>query len=818
MTERSDKHDPYAKREAEKYENPIPSREYIMELLEKTGHPMSREAIAETLELESDEQLEALRRRLRAMERDGQLLFNRKREYGLISKMDLVRGRVQGHPDGFGFLIPDDGSDDLFLSGREMRVAFHGDRVLARVAGIDRRGRREGAVVEVLERAHKTMVGRLFVEGGVAFVVPDNKRITQDILVPKENMGPAEQNQIVTVEIVQPPTPFRQAIGQVVEVLGEHMAPGMEIDIAIRSHGLPQVWSPQTEAQIAELREEVREEDKQGREDLRDLPLVTIDGEDARDFDDAVYCEPNRKGWRLLVAIADVSHYVEPETPLDKDAVERGNSVYFPERVIPMLPEILSNGLCSLKPKVDRLCMVCDMQLDKQGTLKSYSFYPAVMHSHARMTYNEVAGILQDEDPDLSRQYADLLPPLHNLYQLYHALRQRRSKRGAIDFETTETRIVFGEERKIESIVPTQRNDAHKLIEECMIIANVATARFLLENKVPALYRVHEGPKPEKLEALREFLGEFGLKLGGGDKPASKHFAKLLEQIAERPDAHLIQTVMLRTLQQAVYSPDNLGHFGLAFDAYAHFTSPIRRYPDLLVHRAIRHVLQHKKTGFFRRKKSGEFRYDHTAMARLGEHCSQTERRADEATRDAVDWLKCEFMLDKVGEEYTGTISSVTSFGLFVELDEVFVEGLVHVTSLENDYYHFDPAHHRLIGERQRQMFRLGDRLRVKLARVDLEERKMDFALLESLSGETFRGELPERQGGKKGAGGKKTARKKSSSGRKKTAGKKKSPGKKSTGKKAAGEPGKKSGKKSSRRRRRGGKKKTGAGKSPRAE
>jgi ribonuclease R len=728
------------------------------------------------------------------MERDGQLLFNRKREYGLISKMDLIRGRVQGHPDGFGFLIPDDGSDDLFLSGREMRVAFHGDRVLARVAGIDRRGRREGAIVEVLERANPTIVGRLFIEGGVAFVVPDNKRISQDILVPKENLGPADHNQIVTVEIAQPPTPFRQAIGQVIEVLGDHMAPGMEIDIAIRSHGLPQVWSPQTEQQIAGLSNQVLEEHKQDREDIRHLPLVTIDGEDARDFDDAVYCEPNKKGWRLLVAIADVSHYVEPDSALDKDARERGNSVYFPERVIPMLPEILSNGLCSLNPQVDRLCMVCDMQLDKNGVLKGYDFYPAVMYSHARLTYNKVASMLIDAEPELCREHAGVLPHLHNLYQLYQSLRRQRSKRGAIDFDTTETRIVFGTDRKIESIVPTVRNDAHKLIEECMIIANVATARFLLENKVPALYRIHEGPKPEKLEALREFLGEFGLKLNGGERPDGKHFAKLLEQIAERPDAHLIQTVMLRTLQQAVYSPDNVGHFGLAFDAYAHFTSPIRRYPDLLVHRAIRHVLANKKGGLLKRMKGKPFRYEHGDMAALGEHCSQTERRADEATRDAVDWLKCEFMLDKVGEEYNGTISSVTSFGLFVELDEVFVEGLVHVTSLENDYYHFDPAHHRLIGERQRQMFRLGDRVRIKLARVDLEERKMDFMLLESLTGETFSGELPER-GGKKKTGKKGT--------RKKTAGKKAASKKTATKKTAA----KKTAKKRSRR---GGKKKTG--------
>lgn len=793
MSRRRNKKDPFAEREADKYPNPIPSREYIMQLLEQQGRPMSRQEIAQMLKLKDEDDLEALRRRLRAMERDGQLLFNRKREYGLISKMDLVRGRVMGHPDGFGFLIPDDGSDDLFLSGREMRVVFHGDRVLARVAGIDRRGRREGAVVEILERANTTMVGRLLIEGGVAFVVPDNKRISQDILVPKEHLAPAEHNQIVTVEIIQPPTPYRQAIGRVIEVLGDHMAPGMEIDISIRSHGLPQVWSPQTDQQIASLRPDVLEEDKQGRVDIRALPLVTIDGEDARDFDDAVYCEPDAGGWRLLVAIADVSHYVEPESALDSDARERGNSVYFPERVIPMLPEILSNGLCSLNPQVDRLCMVCDMQLNKQAELKSYKFYPAVMHSHARLTYNKVAAMLVDQDPALCREYAFLLPHLQNLYQLYKSLRKRRSQRGAIDFETTETRIVFGERRKIEQIVPLVRNDAHRLIEECMIIANVATARFLLEHEIPALYRIHEGPKLEKLEALREFLGEFGLQLGGGDQPRGKDFARLLDQIGTRPDAHLIQTVMLRSLQQAVYSPDNVGHFGLAFDAYAHFTSPIRRYPDLLVHRAIRHIMQHKK--------AKGFGYDQNAMASLGEHCSQTERRADEATRDAVDWLKCEFMLDKVGQDYLGTISSVTSFGLFVELDNVFVEGLVHVTSLENDYYHFDPVRHRLIGERQRQMFRLGDRLRVQIARVDLEERKIDFVLLKSLSGRIFKGELPER-GAKAGRGtsyhrgkkksskkqAKKAGKKKAKKSNKKKSGKKKTTkktGRKKRGKKA---------------------------------
>jgi ribonuclease R len=716
--------DPYAAREAQKYDNPIPSREFILQLLEKEGRPLSREDIATALKLGDEESLEALRRRLRAMERDGQLIFNRRREYGLISHMNLVRGRVIGHPDGFGFLVPDEGGDDLFLSAREMRSLLHGDRALVSIAGVDRRGRREGSLVEVLERANKTLVGRLFIEGGVAFVVSDNKRIHQDILVPQENLHGAKHGLIVTIAVIEQPTKYRQPIGKVVEILGEHMAPGMEIDVAIRSHGLPLVWRGETEAEIAGLSGEVTEADKQGREDIRHLPLVTIDGEDARDFDDAVFCEANDKGWRLVVAIADVSHYVQPGSALDADAQERSTSVYFPERVIPMLPEILSNGLCSLNPQVDRLCMVCDMQLSKRGVLEDYRFYPAVMHSHARLTYTKVAAMLVEQDQTLRQQYADLIPHLQALHDLYVVFRKRREQRGAIDFDSTETRIVFGTERKIERIVALVRNDAHRMIEEFMITANVATARYLLKHNIPALYRIHDGPTAEKVEDLRAFLGEFGLYLGGGDEPQAQDYAELLNQIKERPDAHLIQTVLLRSLRQAVYSPDNVGHFGLAFDAYAHFTSPIRRYPDLLVHRAIRHLLSRKPVDIFQ--------YNHESMVSLGEHCSQNERRADEATRDAVDWLKCEYMLDKVGEEFAGTISSVTSFGLFVELDEIYVEGLIHVTGLANDYFQFDPVKHRMLGERTNQSYRLGDRLNVKVARVDLDERKIDFDLAES--------------------------------------------------------------------------------------
>ncbi len=712
--------DPFAEREAAKYENPIPSREFILELLERHERPMTREDILAELQLSNEESVEALRRRLRAMERDGQLLFTRN-GYGLPNKMDLIHGRVIGHPEGFGFLVPDEGGDDLFLSSREMQLVLHGDRALAHVRGIDRRGRREGAIVEVLERRSQEITGRFFIEGGVAFVVPDNKRITLDILIPPDQQNGAQPGQIVVAQIIEPPTRKRQPIGRILEVLGEHMAPGMEIDIAIRSYGLPNEWPTAVDEEAKQFTEQVPEEAKQGREDIRHLPLVTIDGEDARDFDDAVYCEPQGKGWRLLVAIADVSAYVKPDSALDAEARERGNSVYFPERVIPMLPEVLSNGLCSINPEIDRLCMVCEMDIAPSGNMKKYRFFEGVMRSHARLTYTKVAAMLVDGDAALRQQYTALMPHLENLHALYKSLHASRVQRGAIDFDTTETRIVFGVDRKIERIIPVVRNDAHRLIEECMLMANVASADYLLSNKIPALYRVHEGPTAEKLEDLKQFLGELGLSLGGGDSPTPKHYAKLLDSIAERHDKHLIQTVLLRSLKQAVYTPHNLGHFGLAFDAYAHFTSPIRRYPDLLVHRAIKHLIHGLKVE--------KFRYGMQDMEALGDQCSMTERRADEATRDAVDWLKCEHMLDKVGQEFDGVIASVTSFGLFVELNDIYVEGLVHITALDSDYYHYDPASHRLIGERTRRMYRLGDPIRVLVTRVDLDDRKIDFNL-----------------------------------------------------------------------------------------
>jgi len=716
--------DPHWEREQEKYERPIPSREFIMEMLAERGEPLTYDEIAAELKLASEDELEALRRRLKAMLRDGQLLRNRKDGFALVDKMDMVVGRVEGHRDGFGFLTPDEGGGDLFLSAKEMRAVMHGDRVVARVSGLDRRGRKEGQIVEVLERRNHSIVGRLHTEGGAAFVVPNNRRITQDIVVPSENLNGAVTGQIVVVEITSPPSQYRQPVGKVVELLGDHMAPGMEIDVAIRDHELPLDWPDAVEQEISSLTPQVPEDAKKGREDIRKVPLVTIDGEDARDFDDAVYCEKDGRGWRLLVAIADVSHYVKPGTALDEEARARGNSVYFPERVIPMLPEILSNGLCSINPDVDRLCMVCEMFITSAGVVKDYRFFEGVMRSHARLTYTKVASMLVDQDAALRTQYAAVVPHLEDLYRLYQALRVQRDKRGAIDFDTTETRIVFGADRKIERIIPVVRNDAHKLIEECMIAANVCAGKYLEEKEIPSLFRVHEGPGDEKLLNLRAFLSELGLSLGGGEKPEPKHYAKLLTQIQCRPDLHLIQTVMLRSLKQAVYAPDNLGHFGLSIEAYVHFTSPIRRYPDLLVHRAIRHAIAGKP--------AQKFRYDHNDMVALGENCSATERRADEATRDAVDWLKCEYMTDKVGESFDGLITGVTGFGIFVELKDIYVEGLVHVTALSNDYYRFDPAKHRLLGERTNTIYRLADNVRVRVVRVSLDDRKIDFELADS--------------------------------------------------------------------------------------
>ncbi len=726
-------------REKEKYEFPVPSREAILALLTERNEPLSFRTLADALGVEGERDEEAFARRLRAMERDGQVLKNRRDLYGIARKMDMVCGRVSGHPDGFGFVIPEEEGEDLFLSPREMRQVMHGDRVMTRVIGVDQRGRREGVVVEVLERARKTIVGRYVMRNGMGFVVPEDKRIAQDIVIPRGEEGAAKEGQIVVAEITAPPTRRTAPAGRMVEVLGDHMAPGMEIEVAVRSHDIPHVWPEAVQREAGQFAPEVPAQAAQGRVDLRNVALVTIDGEDARDFDDAVYAEHTGNTWRLIVAIADVSYYVKPATALDREAYARGNSVYFPQHVIPMLPETLSNGLCSINPHVDRLCMACEMQIDGSGKISKYRFLEAVMRSRARLTYTKVAAMLVEKDATLRREYAEVLPHLEALYGLYEILHSARMKRGAVDFELPETRIVFDEHRKINSILPLQRNDAHRLIEECMLAANVCAAELLKKHKVPAPYRIHEGPTLEKLNNLREFLTEIGLSLGGGASPQAEHYSKLIKAVEKRPDSRLIQTVLLRSLSQAVYSPDNIGHFALGYPNYTHFTSPIRRYPDLLVHRAIKNIIVHRPAEI-----SPEL------AKQQGEHCSMTERRADEATREVIRWLKAEFMMDKIGEEFDGYISGVTNFGIFVELVQVYVDGLVHITALGNDYYHFDAAHHRLMGERTRQIYRLGDQVRIRVVRVDLDEAKIDFELAASPAGRAERAPKRRHPAGKR--------------------------------------------------------------------
>ena len=716
--------DQFAKREAEKYENPIPSREFILEYLEKRESPATYRQLTLELELTDPDDSEALRRRLIAMVRDAQLHQNRRGAFGSISKMELISGRIIGHKDSFGFVEPDEGGDDLYLSPRQMRMVFPNDKVLVRVAGVDSRGRREAAIVDVIERNTKTLVGRLFAESDVITVEPANQKIAQNILIPPGGKSTAKNGQMVIIEITSQPTLSTPAIGNVITVLGEHMAPGMEIEVAIYNHEIPHVWPEDVLKEAKQFPKEVTDEAAVLRTDLRRLPFVTIDGEDAKDFDDAVYCTPRSNGgWTLYVAIADVSHYVKPGSALNEEALNRGNSVYFPAQVIPMLPEELSNELCSLKPNVNRMTMVCEMTISAAGKTTDFKFYEAAIRSHARLTYNQVFAMVDSGDAELRAKYHALVPHLEELFKLFHILHKERDKRGAIDFDLPETKIIYGEGRKIDRIIPSVRNDAHRVIEECMLCANICAALFLMKNDCPALFRVHEGPSPEKLEDLRQFLKELGLKLPGRGDPTSRDYARLLQSIVERPDAHLIQTVLLRSLSQAVYSPENKGHFGLAYDAYAHFTSPIRRYPDLLVHRGIKKVLQRK---YHPGEKDPQFE-------KYGEHCSMTERRADEATREAIDWLKCEFMLDKIGVEFSGVIASVTSFGLFVELSEIYIEGLVHISALENDYYKFDPIKHCLYGEHSGKRYALGDVIQVRVARVDLDSRKIDLVLAEEL-------------------------------------------------------------------------------------
>ena len=729
--------DPFYEREAQKYDSPIASRELILDYLTKEAKPANLEKIAQAVSIKNEEQKEALHRRLRAMERDGQVVFTRRKCYALPEKLDMVKGKVIAHRDGFGFLRVEGKPEDYFLSPEQMKKVLQGDVILAQPLSNQYRGKTEARVVRILEPRSNLIVGRYFIEQGVGFVVPDDSRLNFDILITGKPKRTVRMGTVVVVELQQRPERRQKAVGVIKEVLGEIMGTNLAIDIALRNHEIPYEFPKAVEKEVSKFGDEVPEKAKKGRKDLRDLPLVTIDGEDARDFDDAVYCQKNRGGgYRLWVAIADVSYYVRPDKALDKEACLRGTSVYFPSRVVPMLPETLSNGLCSLNPQVDRLCLVCEMTVSNKGRLTGYQFYDAVMNSHARLTYTKVAKIL-DGDKELRQHYHDLVPHLENLYGLYKILDKSRIARGAIGFESEEPKFIFNADKRIESIELAQRNDAHKIIEECMILANVAAAKLVIEADIPALFRVHDRPDEERMNNLRSILQELGLSLGGGGNPKSKDIAELMLAIEDRIDSDMLQTVILRSMKQAIYDPENRGHFGLALEEYGHFTSPIRRYPDLLLHRTIKWILaneQHKTS------KTGGHRYTINEMLYFGEHCSLTERRADEAVRDVVDWLKCDYMQDHVGEVFNGTISSVVNFGFFVRLDDLFIDGLVHVSSLENDYYIYDASRNRLIGENTHYSYRLGDKVSVKVENVNPEERKIDFALVSSNNS-------PKRQG-----------------------------------------------------------------------
>jgi ribonuclease R len=788
-----------------------PTREAILGVLRQEDQPMSPDALATKLAV-IGEARNLFERRLAAMERDGQIMPNRKGLLLVASKLDFTAGRVLGHKDGFGFLLPDDGGADLYLNSREMRKVMHGDRVLVKQTGYDKRGKPEGTIVEVTERTNRQLVGRFLNERGVAIVVPEDSRIKHDILIAPADSLDAKPGQVVMCEIIEQPSGYTEPIGRITKVLGEIDDPGMEIEIAVRKFDVPHEFSQAALDQAKALPEQLKPADLKGRIDLRDVPLVTIDGEDARDFDDAVYCEPiyapvgkptkkktagEKAGdqstdptvnqvpvaWRVLVAIADVSHYVIPGTALDDDAIERSTSVYFPRRVIPMLPEKLSNGLCSLNPAVDRLVLVCDMVVAENGDITAYQFYNAVMHSAARLTYNEVWEILSGQNAVAARKREAILPQLRHLYEVFQVLLESRERRGAIDFDTTETKIVCDANGRIEKIVPSTRNDAHRLIEECMLAANVCTANFVLHHKQLALFRVHEGPTPEKLGQLREFLKIQGLKLGGshGD-PSSSDYAKLSLAIRDRPDATLLQTMLLRSMQQAVYTPDNAGHFGLSYEAYTHFTSPIRRYPDLLVHRAIKGIISGKRyepkqvdisripirrpSKSSAKPKAADTSSKpvgpvvntkaHNNWLHYGMLCSANERRADDASRDVEAWLKCQFMRSRIGEDFLGRVTGVATFGLFVTLDDLYVEGMVHVSELGTDYFQYNEAVHELRGERTGIRYKLTDTIRVQVARVDLEARRIEFTLLDDQS--TAQTQVTDSGAGAGKNGGKKRA------------------------------------------------------------
>lgn len=765
------KKDPFGQREARKYENPIASREMILSEMERLGEPVSFKRLSKELGLEQPTQRDALRNRLGAMVRDGQLVVDRRNVYAIASRMELVAGRISAHQDGFGFLVTERGEDDVFLSMRQMKAVFHGDKARVRIRGKDRRGRSEGEIIEVTERNTDQLVGRLYFEHNLAFIEPLNNRINHDVLLTRESVEGCKQGQIVVVSITEQPSLHGIPQGKLAEVLGDVLTPDMEVEIALRNNDIPIEFPDDVIETVDRMPIEVTEADMEGRVDLRDLPLVTIDGEDARDFDDAVYCEAKTSGgWRLFVAIADVSHYVRVGTALDQSAFDRGTSVYFPQYVVPMLPEKLSNGLCSLKPKVNRLALVCEMTISANGRVSSYQFYEAVIRSAARLTYTEVARTLAGGES--SDAIKGLEHHILELQELYNVLVGLREERGALDFDSTELQFSFDDDGNVTGIRPRSRNTAHRIIEECMLCANVSTARFVGRHKKPGLYRVHEPPEAEKTEALREFLARFGVDLPGGDVPTPRDYQWVIERLRTRKNGHVLQVSLLRSMNQAVYQAENKGHFGLNYPAYTHFTSPIRRYPDLLIHRLVKSVIHSRmQTSAVVRptpiSKEAFYPYEMEEVVMLGEHCSYTERRADTAVYDVLEWIKCSYVSDRVGDILEGVITGVTKFGFFVELSDIFVEGLVHVSTLAGDYYQYDQASQSLTGERTKRVYGMGDSVSVQVARVNVDERKVDFELV-THSPLTSRRSIGRKAGKskKKDAGSKRSAGKSKATGK----------------------------------------------------
>lgn len=706
------------------------SAEIVLKYLSQRTEPASTKAIAETLGRAGKDGRNETFAILEQLRDQQKVIQIKRHRWAMPGSVQTYQGRVVGHVDGHGYVIAENTNERVYLRSHDMREVLHNDIVQVKITGRDRRKKLLGQITKVVERGNDTIVGRFFIENGVAFVVPNDQRIGQDIFIPPENYAKVSNindGQVVVCTIIKQPSRHFQPVGEVAEVLGDYLAPGMEIDIAIRKHHLPHEWPDNVNKQTQKLDDEVNEKDFADRKDIRDLPLVTIDGEDARDFDDAVYCEKlEQGGYRLIVAIADVSHYVKPESALDIEAWQRGNSVYFPQQVIPMLPEILSNGLCSLNPQVNRLCFTCDMQITEDGEIDNYDFYPAVMYSHARLTYTQVAAFI-GEDGDTEHGISEeLLPHISNLYALSKCLNKRRKSLGMIEFDIPEPVIMFNDERKIEQILPRVRNDAHRLIEECMLAANICASICLDDSDLAGIYRVHDSPDTDKIEDVRHFLRQFKLLLPGGEEPEPQHYAAVVSKITDAQTAKIVQTALLRSMKQARYSADNDGHFALNFDSYTHFTSPIRRYADLVVHRQLKRFIS-----------------DHTArdeenklieISKTADQVSITERRADDATRDAIQWLKCEYMSHKIGERLWGTVSSVTDFGLFVELEDVYVDGLVHITSLVEDYYRYDQERRLLIGESSGRVYRMGQRLEIQVSRVDMEQCRIDFALVEGLN------------------------------------------------------------------------------------